>query len=554
MKEIIAYPGTHRNKKAIYLSPLCFDKDFDLQNFNFLNLNLNKSSCHLKQIETGEYLDQNFFSLVKYIFPELYNFFPLTYWRRMLYPHIFYSASLIFKIEYLFDELIKRENSLKIKVLDESEIYPLEGHPLSIQHLEGFELFKITSLILKKKKLKNIKLLPFSRFQTTTIESINKTNNFSIKKNLFKIFESFIHSVKVGYGINFIDAIIIRISLSNLKVKKPKNFSTPINESSSEINWRIKIISDLIPTDLKFSISESIKNSKPKPSYFNGKIKLVQNKIWFDFNEIIQSNIGSKNGQIIIPSQHGGDLYFNNDFIKKNTERSYDYFISWKKNILSDERNILSLPSPLLSKQLNSYKRQNDKVILVGAHMFKFNIGFDGWFINSKDSFNYRNSKVDLIKFLLKKENNNFHYRPYENSSNNMLKDFDFFKFKFEKLKSIKSNLHKEIQNCKLLILDHPGTTLSICLSMNTPFLIYIENLSYFGLDNNAPMIEDFLKNKILFKKLNDFKKHYETIKENPQIWWNNIEIQNLRTTFLEKYASCDNNWLRIWTKKLKQL
>ena len=554
MKEIIAYPGNHKNKKAIYLSPICFDKDFDLQNFKFLDLNFNKFTCELKIIEIEKYLDQNLFSLVKYTFPQLHNFFPLIHWKRILYSQIFYSTSLIFKIESLFDEIINKENSLKIKVLDEKDIYPLKGHPLSIAHIDGFELFKITSLILKNKKYKSIKLLPFSVLSTHKIENHKQTNKFFFKESIFKILELVIQNIRIGYGINFTDAIFFKASLSSLKVEKKKHNSAPIKKSRSEIDWKIKIISDLIPNNLKIKINECQRNSKFKPTDYKGQIRLVQNKIWFDFDEIIQSNIGSKNGQIIIPSQHGGDLYYNNDFFKKNTERSYDYFISWKKNIPNGEVNVLSLPSPLLSKLFNSYKKQNEKVILVGTQAFKFNIGFDGWFVNAKENFNYRNHKLKLIKFLSKKENNNFYYRPYETSSKNALKDCEFFKYKFENLNPIKSNLHDEIKNCKLLILDHPGTTLSIAFSINSPFLIYINKLNYFGLDKNSPMIKDLINHKILLTNLNEFKNHYNDIIEDPKKWWNSKEIQNLRTTFLETYALCDNNWRRSWILKLKKL
>ena len=94
-----------------------------------------------------------------------------------------------------------------------------------------------------------------------------------------------------------------------------------------------------------------------------------------------------------------------------------------------------------------------------------------------------------MINFLLSKERSNFYYRHYPFYSETSLEDSVFFQKKFPKLQIINSKLHKEIKNCKLLILDHPGTTLSLALSINVPIMLYVDNKKHFGIDENLSLI-----------------------------------------------------------------
>lgn len=553
MKEIIIHPGEHFNKDYIYLSPLCFENDTNLEDFEFLDLQIDKqkSDFYLKEIEN--YIDKNIYSLVEYIFPEYHHFFPIHYWKRILYTQIFHIISLIFKIEALFDKIVKQNEKFKVRVLNENQIYPIEGHELTIRLINGFNLFKLTSLILHRKKLKLIELKSYKTNPKVKPE-INKTSvSFSLKEIVLNTFKFFSKNVILGYGINIFDAIYLNYKLpikTKTKSNQPKYF---YEKSKSNIDWRFDIIRDLISSKLKESVTKYFKLKNDRKLKFDYKIKLVQNSIYHDFDELMFCNITSLFGKKIITSQHGGDLFSNNDLFKKNVERNYDFFISWKEYI-GDDKNIIKLPSPLFSKVYNSFRQKNKKVILVTSQALKFNVGFDGWFINSRDSIYYRSSKKKLINFILSIERNNFRYRHYPFYSETSLEEVNFFKVFFPKLKFINSKLHKEIKNCKLVILDHPGTTLSLALSINVPTILYVDNVKHFGIDENFSLIKDMLKLNILFVDFEKFNSHYEKIKCDPKIWWNSDSIQIFRKSFLKNYAFIDKNWRKKWIIKLNEI
>tara|TARA_A100001011_G_scaffold381274_1_gene449582 strand:+ start:175 stop:1767 length:1593 start_codon:yes stop_codon:yes gene_type:complete len=530
---------------------MCFENDIDLGDFDFLDLELDKpkSDSYLNEIEC--YIDKNIQSLVKYIFPEYYRFFPINYWKRILYTQIFHTISLIFKIEALFDKIAKQNIKFKVRVLNENQIYPIEGHGLTIRLINGFNLFKLTSLILHKKQLKHIEL---KSHITKPQPEINKNSvGFSLNEIVLNIIQFFSKNVVIGYGINLFDAIYLNYKLP---IKKKPKSNQPIylsENSKNNIDWRYDIIRDLISPKLKESISKYYKLNNEGKLKFDYKIKLVQNSIYQDFDELILSNISSLFGKIIITSQHGGDLFSNNDLFKKNVERNYDFFISWKE-YLDDKKNILKLPSPLFSKAFNTFKQRNNRIILVATQALKFNVGFDGWFINSKDAINYRSSKINLINFLLSKERGNFYYRHYPFYSETSLEDSVFFQKKFPELQIINSKLHKEIKNCKLLILDHPGTTLSLALSINVPIMLYVENKKHFGIDENSALIRDMLKLKILLIDFEKFTSQYEKIKCDPKTWWNSESIQKFRKSFFKNNAFIDKKWKEKWIINLNEI
>ena len=425
MKEIIAYPGDHTDKSVLYLSPLCFDNDINYKDFNFIDLEIDKLKSDHYLNEVDNYINKNLKLIVDITFPGYFNFFPISFWKRIFYSQIFHSTSLIFKIEKMFELISKQEILYKIKILNKNQISPLVN--CNVQEINGFNLFKVTSLILSKKEFNNIKLISFSDKYPMRNRKKLKFNILKLLKQFtFNSIQSFLSNVKVGYGINVLDAVILKVKLPCKRSKRillNPNFQ---NEIHKEFDWRNNLISDLISSDFKKILLNEIKFFKRAPGIYD-QIKLVQNALYGDFKELIISNIGSLNGQIIIPSQHGGDLYYNNDLFKKNNERSYDFFISWTKSRNKSEKNILTLPSPLFSKALDSHNQKNNRVILVGTKTLKFNVGFDGWFINSKEVLIYRDSKIKLINFLITKGNKSFFYRPHLSTPQNALSDYNYF-------------------------------------------------------------------------------------------------------------------------------
>ena len=67
---------------------------------------------------------------------------------------------------------------------------------------------------------------------------------------------------------------------------------------------------------------------------------------------------------------------------------------------------------------------------------------------------------------------NDLYYRPYSKTPYSF-EDLNYIKKLKKDIKVINGDLHKQILNCKLLVLDHPGTTLLIALAANIPVICF---------------------------------------------------------------------------------
>ena len=112
--------------------------------------------------------------------------------------------------------------------------------------------------------------------------------------------------------------------------------------------------------------------------------------------------------------------------------------------------------------------------------------------------------------------------------------------------------MHEEILRCKLLILDHPGTTWNLAYSSNIPTILFW-NPNHFILSNEA---KDWLL------KLKNARLYFENPKEAAEFilkneistWWYSPEIQEIRKEWVNVFARSNTKWLKSWTNTLLKL
>ena len=103
---------------------------------------------------------------------------------------------------------------------------------------------------------------------------------------------------------------------------------------------------------------------------------------------------------------------------------------------------------------------------------------------------------------------------------------------------------------CKLVILDHPGTTWNIVMAMNVPVML-CWNKNWFPLNEEADIyLERFRALGIFFDNPNELSKRIADVYcnySNFSNWWSNAEIQSLRKEWMSKYALADKRWRNKW-------
>lgn len=479
------------------------------------------------------------------------------FWKTIYFPWLGYMIPWIYRRQLLVGKTIRKykDESLLVKLFDKkTSIYAKDEAELlkkCIKSTFGDEWLSSymmlqqapSNWIIRSKEV--IASEPNGKELAPGIKKV-------IKARTINIFTKIFYRSNGVYGFNLLNALFFHLLFS---FKPAVKVTKKIEEDyKSKIKWEFDILDILdafIPNNLK-NIAVEIENTR---SFKQGKLINFSNSLYYNLNKKIEAANCYEKGEIVITTQHGGHNYGSSltfDY-NKYIEFDSDYFISWGNKYYKGVKmaNFLPLPSPLLSKFLNKHKSRNNKVIVVGTDMSIFPTRFG---ISGLDVLKYREEKLKLLCNLTKViELRNLYYKPYPQQKSS-LKDDVFFSTKIPGLKILNTNLHDELQKCKLLILDHPGTTWNIAMAMNTP-IICCWKREHRPFNEEADIFLDRFKKLGLFfenteeaaKILNLLIREYGDL----TVWWNQKEIQDLRKDWMNIYARAHKNWFWIWSKAM---
>ena len=482
--------------------------------------------------------------------------YPFQFWKTIYYPYLGILIPWLLRKQILIEKIIKKHADEIIEVdivssdfeteyLNEFQ-YIIDG--IWNPEINEWAFSFILESIIPKTWISHHKFIVKSSDQST-LNRFNKKRRTVKTIILDKIRRVFFRNLGV-YGFNILHSIFFHILLS-LKPKLDNVVSANKEFSDSRIEWHCdieQIINQLLPKSLK-NIDNTLKEYNEPNS---GKIINFSNRLYYNINDKILAALSYNNGGIVMATQHGGHnqgsaLTFE---YGKNIEYNSNFFISFGPFDAMDKHKgtFIPLPSPMLSGFINKHKSQNDKIILVGTIMNLFSNRFDS--VIETYEFKYRMNKVRFLKNL---NADNIWYRPYNQRSTSLL-DWTFVKSRINNIKKIDGGLHNELKKCKLVVLDHPGTTWNIAMAMNTPTILYWDR-EHFPFNKKADgFLEKFKEAGLYFdnpqdaaRKVNSIICEYKNLTE----WWNQKEIQNLRKEWMNIYARADKNWFYIWIKAL---
>jgi len=488
-----------------------------------------------------------------------FNNYSFRFWKTLYYPFLGLLVPWIYRKQILIKKITEQYANEEIEV-------SLINNVISLEFKDEYQFITdglwnsalnewLFSMILKEQvPLKwKIEYKTIKYFSESTITSpFDKKRK--LKSILYRFFKKIFYRSIGIYGFNLWQSIYFHLLLK-FKPKVKFDKQVQISQMDSLINWEIdieEIIDILMPVNLKqINTKEILKNGKE-----NGKLINYSNKLYYDFEAKLDAANAFENNNIVITTQHGGHNYGSSLTFEygKNIEYNTDYFISWGDFRLdgNNKNNIISIPSPFLSKYLDTHKRKNAKVILVGTYMNCFLSRFDST-PNEMGWLKYRKNKATFIKNLKIRE---LWYRPYLHTPSSLL-DWEYVSGNSKSIIKLEGKLHAELQKCKLLILDHPGTTWNIAMAMNTPIICFWKR-EHFPFNKEANAFLNRFQSLGLYFDTSDkaAKKVNSIIKDNVDLsqWWNQNEIQKLRMEWMKTYAKSDKNWFWTWNKALWKL
>lgn len=171
--------------------------------------------------------------------------------------------------------------------------------------------------------------------------------------------------------------------------------------------------------------------------------------------------------------QHGGEYGFVRTSVAyPAVEYRQHRFITWGwSRHGSMPGNFLPLPHPQLAAIRGVHREAAPQLLLVGTEMASLPYTLKSM-LRGRQFFAYREDKVRFLAALSQHIRMNTLYRPYFDVPSS-LKDAEWVLPHFPEVKRCTGPLEPYLFGCRLLVLDHAGTTLGQALAANIPFLLF---------------------------------------------------------------------------------
>lgn len=294
---------------------------------------------------------------------------------------------------------------------------------------------------------------------------------------------------------------------------------------------------------------KAIEREARKLPYFSGRITVTA----FNEDPLDQmiTALAVENGERIIGLQHGAwhGMVITAPW-SGETEHTHEGAFTWgweKQPNISGTAT--PLPSPFLSSLQNKHRFLTSDLIFVGTQMMVQNDRIESR-PYAKQWLKYRQMKLVFINHLSDDLLNFLSYRPYLRTAQTF-RDAEYLKQYVPNLKILSEPLLKNILCCRLLVLDHPGTTFHIAMAANIPTICFWDPSSWPINPNTQPLLDDMMRAGILFTNPVGAAEKINTIWKDVPGWWQSGAVQQARGKFSHLHARTSSIWWWHWIRAL---
>lgn len=259
-------------------------------------------------------------------------------------------------------------------------------------------------------------------------------------------------------------------------------------------------------------------------------------------------------GERVVGFQHGG--WYGTAGVESwasESEYVHHAFITWGWSQQgSFYGRMVPLPAPMLAPLRNKHRFRDDQLIFVGTRMFIQNDRFDmrpsatGWIA-------YRKAKRAFVLGLSGTSRRSLIYRPYHRSPP-ILEDGAYFTRFFPDVPILEGSLNDHMLRCRLLVLDHPGTTLHLAMAANVPTVCYWQAGDWPLCPQAEVQFELLRQCGILFDSPAAAARHVNAIWSDVPGWWMSAPVQAARRSWAHCHARTSPVWWWHWARALWNL
>ncbi len=254
-------------------------------------------------------------------------------------------------------------------------------------------------------------------------------------------------------------------------------------------------------------------------------------------------------GNKLVHIQHGGNYgHVSSSALAAITEYSQHAFITWGWRRQKPQKgNFIPLPHGQAARLRGMHQDKSGKLLMVGMEMTVFPYRVDAR-PTPVQYISYRKSKELFLKAL--PENVPVLYRPYFPVPGTLV-DGEWLGGRIPELKICSGPLDPHMLSCRLLVLDHHGTTLLLAMAANVPMVLYWDPASFHLCPEAEAIFNCLASAAIWHHDPLSAAKHIEAVWDDVQGWWNSDPVRTARGHFARLYAHTvpgpiDGPWIKL--------
>lgn len=261
-----------------------------------------------------------------------------------------------------------------------------------------------------------------------------------------------------------------------------------------------------------------------------------------------------EHGEKLVTSQHGAAYGLSRAMsAAASTEYPYHGFVTWgwhgQENFSG---RFVPLPAPALTRFIGRHRQSGDAIIHVGGTL-AVRASRLGWLPRPVEFLQYRRDKLAFLGALPERLRQSLHYRPYLRNLQD-LEDEDAVAAAYPEVTILRGDLHAALMSCRLLVLDHPGTTLAIAMAAGIPTVCFWRDAAWPSCRQAEPQMEALRRAGILFDDPAAAAAHVAAIADSPKDWWERADVRDARRQFCHHHARASRIWWLHWALALWRL
>ena len=250
-------------------------------------------------------------------------------------------------------------------------------------------------------------------------------------------------------------------------------------------------------------------------------------------------NAGAK----IVYIQHGGGYgLVRYDYTEIHETEIADLYLSWIK---SDREKVIQVPSQKYILKNNS-KGHFTLINVTYPSFYKFHSGPIGeqFMRNIEDQIIFLSAVSEGVKKRI-------HIKQYPDQHDWPVSSI-YRDAKFDYLIDDESSYADLLKNSELLIISYLGTAWQEALMNNIPMVVFSDPKSWAFRENVSPYLDELRNVKILHDTPESAASHINSIESDISTWWNEDDLQKVRSRFCEEFSYTENEWPAKWAEAIQ--